>query len=78
MLQQLAAQLEKVQQTSAVLEQALAYSIADRTENLARGLIGAGDVPLLHRSALAVRDKAREDTRKQQRIERERAGRPIR
>lgn len=68
-------EIAAVKQTSAVLEQAVAYSIADRTENLARGLRHVDDLDLTHTSALRARDRVREETKKQQRIERDREGR---
>lgn len=70
-----AKEIATVKQTSAVLEQAAAYSIADRTENLARGLKHVDDIDLVHASALRARDRLREETKKQLRIEREREGR---
>ncbi|MFD9868570.1 hypothetical protein ACFXI8_27375 [Streptomyces niveus] len=71
-------ELGEVRQTSAVVEQALAYSIADRTENFLRGSHNLHDAPITHREAIYVRDKAREATRKQLTLEREQKGRPIR
>jgi hypothetical protein len=68
-------EIAAVKQTSAVLEQAVAYSIADRTENLARGLRHVDDLDLTHTSALRARDRVREETKKQQRTERDREGR---
>jgi hypothetical protein len=78
LLLQLQEELAEVRQAGAVVEQALAYSIADRTSNFLRGSHNLHDAPLAHRDALYVRDKAREATKKQQRLEREREGRPIR
>ncbi|MFE4834517.1 hypothetical protein ACFRAU_07525 [Arthrobacter sp. NPDC056691] len=71
-------ELAEVRRTSAVVEQAVAYSIADRTSNFLRGSHNLHDAPLAHKDALYVRDKAREATKKQQKLEREREGRPIR
>ena len=71
-------QLSKVAETSAVIEQALAYSIADDTVNFLRGSHNIHDAPLGHKDAIFVRDRAREATRKQLKLEREREGRPIR
>lgn len=71
-------QLSKVVETSAVIEQALAYSIADDTVNFLRGSHNIHDAPLGHKDAIFVRDRAREATRKQLKLEREREGRPIR
>lgn len=56
----------------------MAYSIADRTSNFLRGSHNLRDAPLAHKDVLYVRDKAREATKKQQKLEREREGRPIR
>lgn len=77
-LAQLLKVLTEVRDTSAVLEQEVAYSIADSTENLARGGHTVDSIPLTHKSAILVRDRAREETRKQRKIEKEREGRPIR
>ncbi|MFD4475972.1 hypothetical protein ACFWPU_07635 [Streptomyces sp. NPDC058471] len=71
-------ELGEVRQTSAVVEQALAYSIADRTENFLRGSHNLHDAPITHKEAIYLRDKARDATRKQLKLEREREGRPIR
>ncbi|MFC4048305.1 hypothetical protein ACFOY4_01305 [Actinomadura syzygii] len=80
-----ATQLEKliddvaaIKQTGQVLEQGLAYAIADKTENLVRGAHNVGVVDPTHRSAMVVRDKIREATASRMRLERERDGRPIR
>ncbi|WP_424862873.1 hypothetical protein [Streptomyces sp. MMS24-I29] len=70
--------LSEVRQTSAVIEQAVAYVIADRTENFLRGTHDIHDTPITHKSAVFLRDRARELTGKQQKLERERDGRPIR
>ncbi|MFF8917468.1 hypothetical protein ACF08M_30210 [Streptomyces sp. NPDC015032] len=78
LLRRLREELGEVRQTSAVIEQALAYSIADRTENFLRGSHNLHDAPITHKEAIYLRDKAREATRKQTRLERERDGRPIR
>lgn len=71
-------EMAQVRSTAMVLEQMLSYSVADRAENLGRGTAGVDDLDLSHRSALKVRDNAREATRKQRKIERDRDGRPIR
>ncbi|WAU82677.1 hypothetical protein O1Q96_24920 [Streptomyces sp. Qhu-G9] len=78
LLRKLRDELGEVRQTSAVVEQALAYSIADRTENFLRGSHNLHDAPITHKEAIYFRDKAREATRKQSRLEREREGRPLR
>jgi hypothetical protein len=70
--------LDEVRQTGAVVEQALAYSIADRTENFLRGSHNLRDAPITHKEAVYLRDKAREATRQQLKLERERKGRPMR
>lgn len=77
-LKMLRAELTEVSETSAVVEQVLAYSVADRTENFLRGSHNIHDAPITHKDAIFVRDRARELTRKQQKIERDRDGRPIR
>ncbi|MEU7317478.1 hypothetical protein [Streptomyces sp. NPDC007083] len=77
-LRRLQDELAAVRATGAVIEQALAYSIADRTENFLRGSHNIHDAPITHKSALYIRDRAREATRKQAGIERDRDGRPIR
>ncbi|UJW28793.1 hypothetical protein L3Q67_26395 [Saccharothrix sp. AJ9571] len=71
-------ELAEVRQTAAVVEQAVAYSIADRTENFLRGSHNIHDAPITHKAAIFLRDRAREATKKQTRLEREREGRPIR
>ncbi|MGW6604257.1 hypothetical protein [Streptomyces sp. NPDC055036] len=78
LLHKLYGELAEVRQTSAVIEQALAYSIADRTENFLRGSHNIHDAPITHKEAIYLRDKAREATRKQTKLEREREGRPMR
>ncbi|MFE0133324.1 hypothetical protein ACFWY6_17400 [Streptomyces sp. NPDC059037] len=78
LLRKLRDELGEVRQTSAVVEQALAYSIADRTENFLRGSHNLHDAPITHKEAIYLRDKARDATRKQLKLEREREGRPIR
>ncbi|MFE6939566.1 hypothetical protein [Streptomyces chartreusis] len=78
LLHKLRDELGEVRQTSAVVEQALAYSIADRTENFLRGSHNLHDAPITHKDAIYFRDKAREATRKQLKLERERDGRPMR
>ncbi|WP_326742777.1 hypothetical protein [Streptomyces sp. NBC_01768] len=78
LLYKLRDELAEVRRTSAVIEQALAYSIADRTENFLRGSHNIHDAPITHREAIYLRDKAREETRKQTQLEREREGRPTR
>ncbi len=71
-------ELTQVRRTGAVVEQAVAYSIADRTENFLRGSHDIHDAPITHKSALFIRDRAREATKKQEQVDREREGRPIR
>lgn len=78
LLRKLRDELGEVRQTSAVVEQALAYSIADRTENFLRGSHNLHDAPITHKEAIHLRDMAREATRKQLKLEREQEGRPIR
>lgn len=78
LLRKLRDELGEVRLTSAVIEQALAYSIADRTENFLRGSHNLHDAPITHKEAIYFRDKAREATRKQLKLELEREGRPIR
>lgn len=78
LLRKLRDELGEVRQTSTVVEQALAYSIADRTENFLRGSHNLHDAPITHKEAIYFRDKAREATRTQLKLEREREGRPIR
>ncbi|MEW1548460.1 hypothetical protein [Streptomyces tsukubensis] len=78
LLRKLRDELGEVRQTTAVVEQALAYSVADRTENFLRGSHNLHDAPITHEEAIHFRDMAREATRKQSKLEREREGRPIR
>ncbi|MGW2984088.1 hypothetical protein [Streptomyces goshikiensis] len=78
LLRKLRDELGEVRQTSAVVEQALAYSIADRTENFLRGSHNLRDAPITHKEAIYLRDMAREATKKQLKLELEREGRPIR
>ncbi|WP_030895383.1 hypothetical protein [Streptomyces sp. NRRL F-5053] len=77
-VRRLQAALVKVSETTAVIEQALAYSIADRTENFLRGSHDINDAPITHKDALFLRDRMRDATKKQARIERDREGRPHR
>lgn len=76
-LVQLREELREVRLTADVLEQVLAYSVADRTEHLARGTAGVGDLDLRHGSVIRLRDRAREATRKQHRVEADRDGRRL-
>lgn len=79
------AELDRLQsgmdQQSLVLtgvEQAQAFIVADRAENLLRGVHSGIDAPLDHRSAVRTRAKMREVAQDQRRVERERDGRPAR
>ncbi|GAA1457462.1 hypothetical protein NE857_21865 [Nocardiopsis exhalans] len=76
-LAQVREDLREVRSTADVLEQVLAYSVADRTEHLARGTAGVGDLDLRHDSVIRLRDRAREATRKQHRVEADRSGRRL-
>lgn len=78
LLKALAGQVSEIRETGSVVEQSIAYAIADRTENFLRGSHNTSDAPIGHKAAVMVRDRAREATKKQSRIERERDGRPIR
>ncbi|MCM2392581.1 hypothetical protein [Streptomyces albipurpureus] len=78
LLRKLREEVGEVRLTTAVVEQALAYSIADRTENFLRGSHNLHDAPITHKEAIHLRDMAREATRRQSKLEREREGRPIR
>lgn len=71
-------QLGEVKDTSAAIEQGLAYSIADRTSNFLRGSHDIHEAPIAHKDAIFVRNRMREETKKQAKLEREREGRPIR
>lgn len=77
-LRRLSEELAQVHRTSAVIEQALAYSIADRTENFLRGSHDIREAPITHKNAIFVRDRAREETRMQLKREKERDAKPIR
>lgn len=70
--------LAQVRETGAVVEQMLAYSVTDREANFLRGSHNIQQAPFTDREVVAVRDRARELTKKQERVERERDGRPIR
>lgn len=76
-LAQVREDLREVRSRADVLEQVLAYSVADRTEHLARGTAGVGDLDLRHDSVIRLRDRAREATRKQHRAEADRDGRRL-
>ena len=78
LLSQLTTELGQVKQTSAVIEQTLAYVVADRTENFLRGSHHTQDAPLGDKNVIFIRDKAREETRKRQKVEADRDGRPVR
>ncbi|MFK0244517.1 hypothetical protein ACIQUM_07450 [Amycolatopsis azurea] len=71
-------ELAGLRQTVAVIEQVAAYLIADRSENFLRGSHNVRDVPITHPNAIFIRDKARDATNKQTRLEQEQEGRPIR
>lgn len=60
-------ELRKVHGTSTVIEQLLAYNVADRTENFRRGSHNFRDAPITHKQALFVRARTREMTDKQRR-----------
>lgn len=77
-LQMLRKDLAEIRGTTAVLEQALAYSIADRTENFLRGSQSTHDAPIGHKEVVFMRDRMRDAARKQLRIDADKAGRPIR
>ncbi|WP_284982335.1 hypothetical protein [Arthrobacter sp. efr-133-TYG-118] len=77
-LQRLQDALQVVHETSAAIEQAIAYSIADKTENFLRGSHNIHEAPFTHKDAIFVRDKVREETRKRAKFERDKNGRPIR
>ncbi|MDP9904589.1 hypothetical protein [Arthrobacter bambusae] len=77
-LQRLQEALQLVHETSAAIEQAVAYSIADRTENFLRGSHNIHDAPITHKDAIYVRDKVRDETRKRAKFEKDRDGKPIR
>lgn len=74
----LRAELGEVHETAAVIEQGVAYTIADRTENFLRGSHDVHTAPITHKEALFVRDRARTMTAQQRRREQEKEGRPIR
>ena len=76
-LDRMRVELRRVRATTDVLEQVLAYSVADRTEHLARGTTGVSDLNLRHDSAIRLRDRAREATRKQHQVEADRDGRRL-
>lgn len=61
--------LHAVGVTGEVIEQLVAYQVADRGENFLRGNHVVEDAPITHRSALVVRDRARDLTRKQRKLE---------
>lgn len=77
-LRRLGQELTEVHRTGAVIEQALAYSIADRTENFLRGSHDIHEAPITHKNAIFVRDRAREETHKQLKREKQQDGKPIR
>ncbi|WP_216363303.1 hypothetical protein, partial [Arthrobacter sp. Hiyo1] len=77
-LQRLHEALQLVHETSAAIEQAVAYSIADKTENFLRGSHNIHDAPITHKDAIYVRDKVRDETRKRAKLEEDRDGKPIR
>lgn len=70
--------LRESHRTQAALEQGLAWLLAEKVEHLGKGVSAAVNLPLSHKSALDARDKLRDATGKQLRLERERDGRPIR
>ena len=78
LMKALAGQVAEAKETAAVVEQALAYLIADRTENFLRGSHSTAEAPIGHKTAVLIRDRARDATKKVARTERERDGRPIR
>ncbi|GAB3943772.1 hypothetical protein GCM10029976_066880 [Kribbella albertanoniae] len=77
-LERLHAMATAIQRTSAVIEQSVAYSIADRTVNFLRGSHNIHDAPITHQDAIYIRDRARDETRKRSKFEDDRDGRPIR
>lgn len=78
MMAGLRALVTEVRETGAVVEQLVAYSVTDREANFLRGDHDIHAAPFTHREVLSVRNRARELTKKQERLEREREGRPIR
>jgi molybdopterin-biosynthesis enzyme MoeA-like protein len=77
-LQVLTDQITDVRQTGAVVEQAVAFQIADRVENLTRGNHNVQGVHVTDKSAVYVRDQARSATKKRAEVEKDQAGRPLR
>lgn len=71
-------ELRDLRTTSRAIEQACAYTIADRSENFLRGSHDVHDAPITHRDALFVRDRIRQLVAAQHKLETERAGRPLR
>lgn len=67
-----------LQATAAVIEHAVAYTITERAEGLLRGVNTVADVPYTDKRVLQMRDRARDETAQQARIEKERDGRPRR
>lgn len=67
-----------LQATAAVIEHAVAYTITERAEGLLRGVHAIADVPYTDERVLQMRDRARDETAQQARIEKERDGRPRR
>lgn len=60
------------------VEHGISYLVADRVVNLSKGVYAVENLPLGNKDVLEVRDRARDASQKQQRLEREREGRPIR
>lgn len=76
-LEKITTRLKETQETSAVLEYGISYLLADRVENLSRGVNSAADLNLGQKGTLVARDKVRTETSHQLRREREREGRSV-
>lgn len=74
----LTAQSRAQEKTLDVIEQLLAYSVADRTENFLRGSHDIHKAPIAHKDAVFMRDRARDETKRHQQIEVRAEGRPLR
>lgn len=77
-LQKVQDEVREVRQTSGVIEQFVAYQVADREVNFLAGSHDHRAVPITDKAAIQVRDRGRELTKKQLDLEKQREGRPIR
>lgn len=77
-LRRMREEIDETRRAAEVTEMVSVYNVTDHELNLMTGGHDPMKAPFTDRRVLAVRDKAREDVRRQKKIEKDREGRPIR